>query len=194
MRNITLYIVRHGETDWNAERRYQGQADIPMNGKGRAQAKRNGEALRALLPGLAEVDFVSSPLVRARETMEILRTALGLSARDYRIDERLKELNYGHWEGTLQKDLPTLDPEGLELRAKNPYRWRPTGGESYEDLMIRCCDWLQGVDRDTLITAHGGTMRTLSAHLAGLDVARVPDLPAPQDKVMVIRDGRVEWM
>src|SRR5436190_22569107 len=102
---ITLYFVRHGETDWNAARRYQGQRDMPMNERGRAQARRNGEALRSFLPAIAEADFVASPLGRARETMAVLRTALDLAADDYRVDERLMELNYGHWEGQLQSDL-----------------------------------------------------------------------------------------
>ena len=75
---LTLYFVRHGETDWNAERRYQGQTDIPLNDRGRAQSRRNGEALRAFLPHIAGADFVASPLGRARETMEILRDTLGL--------------------------------------------------------------------------------------------------------------------
>lgn len=190
----TLYIVRHGETDWNAERRYQGQADIPLNDKGRAQARRNGEALSALLPAIAEVDFVASPLSRTRETMEILRAALGLDPTRYTLDDRLKELNYGHWEGKLQADLPHLDPEGLKRRAVDPYRWRPDGGESYADLLDRVLPWLETVTRDTLISAHGGTMRTLSAHLTGLDFETIPELAAPQDRVMVIRGGRLDWI
>lgn len=191
---FTLYIVRHGETDWNAERRYQGQADIPLNAKGRLQARRNGEALGALMPAIADADFVSSPLGRARETMNILRTALGLAPDLFRLDGRLKELNYGHWEGKLQSELPTLDPQGLAMRAADPYRWRPEGGESYADLMIRSLDWLKDVTRDTVVVAHGGTLRTLSAHLLGLDPARVPDLDAPQDCVLVLRAGAAEWL
>ena len=134
---ITIYFVRHGETDWNAARRYQGQSDIPLNERGRAQARRNGEALAALLPGIADADYVASPFERARETMEIVRVCLGLPASGYRVDERLKELNYGHWEGVLQADLPVIDPAGLAEREKDPLRWRPIGGESYADLLAR---------------------------------------------------------
>ncbi len=71
--DVTIYFIRHGETDWNAQSRYQGQADVPMNETGRAQARRNGEALRALLPASAAAAYVASPLLRARETMEIVR-------------------------------------------------------------------------------------------------------------------------
>jgi broad specificity phosphatase PhoE len=191
---LTVYIVRHGETDWNAERRYQGQRDIPLNSKGRSQARRNGEALRALLPGIAGIAYVASPLGRARETMQIIRGALGLPAAGYAIDERLKELSYGDWEGQLQADLPATDPAGWAARAPDPYRWRPTGGESYADLTVRAVDWLSGVERDTLVAAHGGVMRTLQAHVCGLDAERVPVLDAPQDRVLVLADGQMRWI
>lgn len=191
---LTIYIVRHGETDWNRDRRYQGQRDIPLNVVGRAQALRNGEALRALLPALAGAEFVASPLGRARETMEILRAALGLPPVLYAIDERLKELSYGSWEGQLQSDLPTLDPEGWSTRAIDPYRWRPSGGESYADLMVRAVDWLSGVSRDSVVAAHGGVVRTLQAHVCGIDPDRVPVLEAPQDKVLLLRDGAMRWI
>ena len=72
---VTLYFVRHGETDWNAAKRYQGRRDIPLNATGRAQARRNGRVLADLLGSrAAALDHVASPLRRARETMEILRT------------------------------------------------------------------------------------------------------------------------
>ena len=106
--DVTIYFIRHGETEWNAEARYQGQADIPMNARGRAQAKRNGETLRPLLPKIANADYVASPLARARETMQIVRTVLGLPPDDFRIDDRLNEAHYGNWQGTLAADLPRV--------------------------------------------------------------------------------------
>lgn len=191
---LTIYIVRHGETDWNRDRRYQGQRDIPLNVVGRAQALRNGEALRQLLPGIAEADFIASPLGRARETMEIMRSALGLAPETYVIEERLKELSYGSWEGQLQADLPALDATGWATRAQDPYRWRPDGGESYADLMVRAVDWLSGVTRDSVVAAHGGVVRTLQAHVCSIDPEKVPVLEAPQDKVLVLRDGQMQWL
>src|SRR5262245_51217555 len=133
--DVTIYFVRHGETDWNAQSRYQGQADVPMNELGRAQARRNGEVLRALLPGIARCNYVASPLLRARETMEILRGSMGLEPGVYTLDARLKEIHYGHWQGIFAADLPGIDASGIEARARDTFRWRPQGGESYEDLM-----------------------------------------------------------
>ena len=192
--DITLYLIRHGETDWNRDRRYQGQRDIPLNEKGRAQARRNGEALRALLPGIAKAEFIASPLGRARETMETVRASLGLAPKEYFLDDRLRELNSGHWEGRLQADLPKLDPEGLAERALDPFHWRPEGGESYADLLVRVIDWLGSIDRDTVAASHGGVSRCLRAHVLGLDPATIPDLEIPQDRVLVLSNGTMRWI
>lgn len=190
----TIYLIRHGETDWNRDRRYQGQRDIPLNDKGRAQAKRNGEALRILLPDIARADFISSPLGRARETMEIVRAALDLPPERYAVDDRVKELNYGHWEGMLQDDLPLIDPRGLAARSIDPFRWRPDHGESYADLLVRVVEWFATIERDSVVTAHGGVSRCLRAHILGLDPSVIPDLESPQDKVLILRAGNMRWL
>lgn len=188
-KDTTLFIIRHGETDWNAEKRYQGQADIPINDRGRAQAKRNGEALKALGLDLNALDFVASPLVRARETMEICRTALGLEPEGYRIDPLLKELSYGAWQGLLQSNLPTEDPEGLAARNQDPFHWRPKNGESYADLVGRTRRWLETVTGDSVVVAHGGTLRCLHALLLNVPEHDVPTVPVPQDSVLRIHNG-----
>ena len=81
-----FYLIRHGQTDWNAEGRFQGTVDIPLNETGRRQAKRNGLAFKADLPDVSGWRFVSSPLSRARETMEIIRANAGLSPKDYDLE------------------------------------------------------------------------------------------------------------
>ena len=191
---LTIYLLRHGETDWNRDRRYQGQMDIPLNATGRAQAKRNGEALRTMLPGIAQLAFVASPLGRARETMEIVRSQLGLPPKNYAIDPRLRELHYGHWEGQLQSDLPHIDPGGLAERTADPFRWRPKGGESYADLLARTVDWLGSVNGDCVVAAHGGISRCLRAAILGLDTATIPDLDSPQDRVLVLTKNAMRWI
>jgi broad specificity phosphatase PhoE len=191
---VTIYFIRHGETDWNAQSRYQGQADIPMNERGRAQAQRNGEALRALLPGIAACSYVASPLLRARETMEILRATMGLDPAAYALDDRLQEIHYGHWQGIFQADLPGVDAAGIAARARDTFRWRPHGGESYEDLMLRSVAWLADVTADTVVAGHGGVSRVLRGHLYGLDAATVPELPVPQDRILVLRRDGMEWL
>jgi broad specificity phosphatase PhoE len=192
--DVTIYFIRHGETDWNVQSRYQGQADVPMNATGRGQARRNGEALRALLPRIAGARYVASPLFRARETMEIVRTAMDLPPDGYDLDDRLKEIHYGHWQGILAADLRGIDAAGVAERAQDTFRWRPRGGESYADLMDRSVSWLNGIDTDTVVAAHGGISRVLRGHLYGTDPALVPELPVPQDRILVLRHDRMDWL
>ena len=99
-----LIFLRHGETAYNAENRLQGQRDIPLNARGREQARSVGRTLAARIG--AEIEqleaagaFIASPLVRARQTMEIARQAMGLPPGAYRLDAALKELSFGDWEG-----------------------------------------------------------------------------------------------
>jgi len=191
---VTIYFIRHGQTDWNAEARYQGQADIPMNVTGRAQAQRNGEALRALLPVISHCRFVASPLSRARTTMEIVRNAMGLAPHDYDLDDRLKEINYGAWQGIFAADLPRVDPQGLAARTKDAFHWRPRGGESYADLMSRAVAWLGEIEEDTVVAAHGGISRVLRGHLYGIETAAVPQLAVPQDRILVLRREGMDWI
>jgi probable phosphoglycerate mutase len=194
MDHPTIYFIRHGETDWNRDRRYQGQKDIPLNETGRAQAHRNGLALRAFLPAIAEADFIASPLSRTIETMEILRGELGLPPEGYAIDSRLMELCYGVWEGTLQDDVRKNDPEGFAKRAKDPFRWRPDQGESYADLFARVSGWAETIRRDCVVVSHGGVSRCLRAHALGLDPEVIPELESPQDRVLIVTGAAMRWL
>ena len=191
---VSLYLIRHGETDWNRDSRYQGQRDIPLNETGQLQAHRNGEVLKGLRDQIAEADFVSSPLSRAIETMKILRCEMGLKPSHFRIDPQLLELHYGHWEGHLATELPQTDPVGVAEKIKDPFGWRPEGGESYADLSVRISSWLTTVTRDTVAVTHGGVSRVARGAVLGLDTREVPSLDVPQDKILVLRDGGMMWI
>lgn len=192
---ITLYFIRHGETDWNAAQRYQGQTDIPLNAKGRGQAARNGRTL-AGVPGLSltALDYVASPLSRASETMRIARTEMGLAADDFRRDDRLKEQSYGHWEGQLWSELPVTDPEGFAAREKDKWNWCPRGGESYRMLAERIGGWLGEVRRDTVVASHGAVSRALRSLVLEIPKDKVANLEVPQDRIMIVRAGHIEWL
>jgi broad specificity phosphatase PhoE len=191
---VTLYFIRHGETDWNAASRYQGQVDIPLNDTGRAQAKRNGETLAQFLPDPSALAYAASPLSRTRETMDIVRAALGLPLEGVTYDDRLREMHYGHWEGQLASDLPQIDPAGVAARASDWWHWRPVGGESYEDLTARVGGWIDTVERDTIVVSHGGVSRAVRGAVVPVDRADVPRLKVPQDRVLVLRRGSMEWL
>ncbi len=189
----TLYVVRHGETDWNVAGRLQGHTDTPLNDRGRAQAAQNGLRLLEQKLDLEAIDFIASPLSRAYETMELLRGAMGLPIAGFATDHRLKELSYGRCEGSTWSQLPPVDIHGVE-RAQDPFNWRPDGGESYSDAMLRIADWLSGISRDAIVVTHGGITRALRGLAGGIPHQKVPTLKVPQDRVLVLRDGTMRWM
>ncbi len=192
---LTIYFVRHGETDWNKVQRYQGQTDVPLNDTGREQAARNGRVLGEVLAQDRSVyDFVASPLERATETMEILRGTMGLGARPFALDDRLREQNFGHWEGLVWGELPVLDPEGLAARQADTWNWLPRGGENYEMVRVRVNAWLEELTRDTVVVSHGNISRAVRGILLGLPPTIVPKLEVPQDKVLRLTGGQAEWL
>jgi broad specificity phosphatase PhoE len=165
-----LYFIRHGETDWNAEGRLQGQHDTPLNKVGIGQAVRCGDILRALLERDGRdpraFDYVASPLDRARKTMERVRRGLALDPAGYRTDARLVELSFGHWEGFTFAELKArvADTRALAAREHDKWSFVPPGGESYADLLVRVSAWHASVTRDTIVVSHGGVARTLIVH------------------------------
>ena len=191
---VTIYFVRHGQTDWNAERRFQGHLDIPLNDTGRAQAARNGAALARIIGDPVGFDFVSSPLSRASETMEIVRRALALDPTGYRTDARLREIHGGDNQGKLPPEVEAVIERGAGEAPGARWHFQHPGGESYAMLHARVCDWLEGVQRDTVVTAHGGVMRCLRRYVEGLEADDVFKLDVPQDSVMVIRAGAIDWL
>ncbi len=190
---ITLYVVRHGETDWNVAGRLQGHTDTQLNDWGRAQAVQNGQRLLQQKLNTETLDFVASPLMRAHETMQLLRGAMGLPSLGFSTDDRLKELSYGRCEGSTWSQLPPVDAQGIE-RASDFFNWRPEGGESYADVMARTQGWLAEMTRDAIVVTHGGITRALRGLVASIPTAKVPTLKVPQDRVLVLRDGSMSWI
>ncbi len=181
----TIVFLRHGETDWNVEGRLQGQRDVPLNDKGRGQARRNGLTLKRLLPNVGDFDFVSSPLGRTRETMEIARTALGLDPKAYRTDDRLREATFGRWEGFTMAELRAREPAELAAREADKWGVSPPGGESYEALARRVRPWIAEITRPTVVVAHGGVGRVLWIELNGLEPAAAMAPAVPHDRVFL---------
>ncbi|ADZ71738.1 histidine phosphatase family protein [Polymorphum gilvum] len=188
-----LIFVRHGQTDWNAEGRMQGQQDIPLNDTGRAQARRNGAALAAFLRAEAlsvgDFRFLASPLGRTRETMELLRAEMGLPPQDYGLDDRLKELTFGAWEGYTLEELAGRTPDLVAARKADKWGFVAPGGESYGMLSVRIGGWLRSVDGPSVVVTHGGVIRVLHGLLLAVPPAEVPKLDVPQDTVWIWRHG-----
>ena len=148
------------------------------------------DALIARDGGLLDaLDYVSSPLGRARETMEIVRRQIALAPTAYRVDARLAELSFGNWEGLTLAEVRRREPALLAERERNKWRFVPPAGESYEQLAARMRAWYDDLKRDAVVVAHGGTARALMVAL-GIAAARVaPNTPIDQGAVYRIADG-----
>ncbi len=192
------YVIRHGQTDWNAQRRLQGQKDIPLNDTGRRQAARNGETMLRLVGKADDFAFVASPLSRTRETMQILRQTMGLDPLAFSTDDRLVEVSFGDWEGHTLKELRGVAAERLAARGADKWSFIPPGSaaESYEILSWRIGAWLQSLDRPTISVSHGGVIRSLFRLIGGTDPSEAAELPIPQDYVLAIDTdaGRLDWI
>jgi probable phosphoglycerate mutase len=188
-----VYFVRHGETDWNVEGRLQGQRDIPLNDLGRVQAEEAARRLAGVAPPAETLDYVASPMARTRETMEILRGALGLAPHAYRTDDRLIELTFGEWEGLTWKQVRKADPGRAALRERDKWGYVPPGGESYAMLAARVGPALHEVARPTVVVAHGGVARAFLTLACGVSPRNAASVDIWQGRVLVIENGHYRW-
>lgn len=194
---MSQYIIRHGQTDFNAQIRFQGSMDIPLNDFGRGQASRNGKKLFEILgASAAEFDFVCSPLGRARETMEIIRSELKLSKPDYRLDERLREINFGDWEGQTARELEQQSPELYTEREANKWTFTPPGerAESYAKLAERIAPVLGEMQDPTICVCHGGVIRAMLQIKSEVFDPNAAASPIPQDEFLSINGRNAEWI
>jgi broad specificity phosphatase PhoE len=154
-----LVAVRHGETDWNVEQRFQGHLDIPLNSIGYRQAR----TLRARLAGIRFDAAYSSPLRRALATAEIIADDLPVS-----VDGRLIEIHHGSWQGRTKKDLAGQWPFEWERWNTEPQRFTPPGGEAADSVRVRVEDFLSAMQGTTILcVSHGVVIQTLLCVLVG---------------------------
>lgn len=196
MSSFTVYLIRHGQTDWNAENRLQGQADTDLNETGRNQAWGNGRALCELIADPGMFDFIASPMRRTRETMERVRAAMGLDPNGYLTDPRLVEVHFGDWQGHTFAELEAVDPGCFARREADKWGFTPPGegAESYAALALRVQPWLEALDRDTVCVTHGGVLRAVFLLTGALDANAAAMLTVPQDRILRLRDGALEWL
>lgn len=193
-----LIHIRHGETDWNAARRLQGSRDIPLNDTGRAQAARNGRRLKDLLTELGhdpqQMDWVCSPMGRTRETMEIVRRAAGLDPAGYRIEEGLRELSFGTFEGLTYEEMEIREPAQYMRLRQDKWTFQPPGGESYVTLSERVGAAVATMRGPGIIVAHGGVFRALLSLLRGYHDQELSEFLVPQDRFFLSRGTQEDWV
>jgi len=189
----TIVLVRHGETDWNRGRRFQGHADIPLNAAGLAQVRDLAEQL----VGETFSAAYTSPLRRASESAELLAARLDVELR--RCDA-LKEVDVGSWSGLTVPEVENRFPDGYARWVD----WRCAGwedGETYEDLGRRVLDGLRKIAQrhagtQILAVTHGGPIRAAAAAALRLQLHEVPAELGPVGNCatvrIAVRDGVLE--
>lgn len=157
---MKLFLVRHGQTDWNLTRHFQGQTDVPLNQTGIQQVQQVAKRISA-----EKIDLIySSDLSRAVETAKIIRAA-GVKPT-LQIDPRLREVNFGDWEGLTYNEIKEKYPDSLASWERDVYGSSPPNGETLEDLAKRVQSFLDDLlqkytDEIVLVVAHGGVLQVL---------------------------------
>lgn len=189
-----FYLTLHGETEWNFERRFQGQLDSPLTEHGVQQARLMGVTLRRLLGDASGCPVVSSPLGRACRTAEIICEVLGMESRQIETDARLAEINLGSWAGLTRNEVEARWPRPLDGAGRYDWYFRSPDGETLDDLTARVRRWLRDAAlRDRVIAvSHGVTSRVLRGLYASIAESEALKLEVSRDAVFRLRDGSVD--
>lgn len=179
-----IYLVRHGQTDWNVEGRWQGHADVPLNPTGLEQAEKvarqlAGEQLQAIY---------SSDLQRARQTAEALSKHTGLPVR---LDARLREIHQGEWQGLLVTEIEARYGEAFRRRRNDPYNVAPPGGETVEQVRLRVVQAFEDIitwhhGEGVAIVSHGFALAVAQVHYQGLPIQQAWELIPDNDEWRVL--------
>jgi probable phosphoglycerate mutase len=182
-----IYLVRHGETEWNREHRLQGRLDSPLTPQGRAQAHRAGRLLARL--GVGSLPVFVSPLGRTRATLAILgeETALG----PVTVEPRLIELSLGSWDGQSLAQIQARRPDLLAGTTTENWYFRAPDGESLADASQRLGAWLGERNGPVIAVSHGMAARVLRAVYLSLPPEAMMDHPLNQNEIWHFHQGTV---
>ncbi|WP_028022659.1 histidine phosphatase family protein [Enterovibrio calviensis] len=184
-----IFVLRHGETEFNAEKKLQGHCNSPLTEKGTAQAQSVGAVLKAYLQG-SHVSVYSSSLGRALQTAHIVCEEIGYPSSEIIEEPRLKEFSLGDWE---QRSIPSLVSENPYLLEKSDWYLSAPNAETYDDVKARLNAWLSELPEgeDVVVVSHGLTGIVLRGVLLGLTYEEVWQQDLPQDAFFIVEKGSV---
>jgi broad specificity phosphatase PhoE len=177
----TLYLVRHGQTDWNVAGRYQGQLDPPLNHQGRQQA-------REMAVALADVGFdaiYSSDLARARQTAAALAALIGCPVQ---LDARLREIHQGQWQGRLIADIRQEWPDVLTRWERAPWQNSPPAGERLEQVQARLFAAI-----DEIVAHHPDETVAVFTHKLPIALLRIRHQGQPPERLWSLLPQNCAW-
>ena len=186
---MTLYLLRHGETVWNTQGRFQGQLDSPLTPNGIAQADLTGRRLAAEISShFDRYSLWVSPLGRARQTAERITASIPLAARD---EPRLMEVTIGSWDGMTLYEIDQEYPGALDGTDVFDWYFRSPDGETFDQICARAAAWLADIaDVPTIAISHGLTGRIIRGVYLGLSQRDMLVLPVPQNGFYRLQDGK----
>ncbi len=187
-----ILLLRHGQTEFNREGRFQGHMDSPLTDLGIRQAEAMGGLVRDLIASdQTGWRIVASPLGRARRTAEIVAANTGLT--NIEIDPRLIEITVGQWDGRLRSEAEAVAGVGF---TRSGWDFSSPDGEPFEAAVERTRTWLNTLppepQRRIIAVSHGVTSRVLRGVYAGLDRTTALDQPVPQDAVYRLQNGQID--
>ncbi|HET6485240.1 MAG TPA: histidine phosphatase family protein [Spirochaetia bacterium] len=190
---MKLVLIRHGQTEWNAQRRTQGQRDSPLTETGLRQADHLGQRLRTLSPRA----FFCSDTGRARKTADRI-TLANPGFPPVRPEPRLRELDFGEWEGLAHDEIRTRYPDLYRIYRSDPARFRAPGGEAFPDVQMRFLSFAEELhpesDGTVIAVTHSGTIRVALLALTGRPLSEVWALPSvAETSVSVLSWERGAW-
>ncbi|KFZ36791.1 hypothetical protein HR45_14325 [Shewanella mangrovi] len=183
-----LYILRHGQTDFNAERRLQGQCNSPLTALGQRQAYAMGRALaRQLGEQKQQWQFVSSPLGRTRQTSALVCHGMGITTEPVQYDARVQEVGLGDWEHCQIEQLLLDNPQ---FKARNDWYLEAPQGERLPQVQARLRQWLEDLgEQKAIVVSHGLTGMILRAMLMNLSYEQIWLQERPQDALFHYHNG-----
>ncbi|MGE7949798.1 histidine phosphatase family protein [Lysinibacillus sp. NPDC093688] len=189
----TIYLLRHGETEFNTQGRYQGELDSPLTELGVRQIQQNALMLKSLIENPDEWKIVSSPLGRAMQSTEIICEAIGYDLKNVEKDERLTEVAVGQWAGLTTKEIESSWPNLFHNTDVYNWYFNAPNGEAYDSVVNRLSDWLEDIQHIPKVIAisHGLTGRILRGIYADLKKEDALKLEVSQDVFFKLVDNTI---
>jgi probable phosphoglycerate mutase len=186
-----IILLRHGQTQWNVEERYQGQLNSNLTPLGKEQAKENALKIKKFFKLNTHCPIFSSPLGRAKETTAIICKELNIDINSVSFDKNIQEINYGIFEGKQKKFCQREYASAFEAREASKWSYKlEGGGESYEEVSKRLYKWLLSIKDESIVVviAHEMINRTLRGMYLNYSPDLTLNLRQPNDMVLKLEN------
>ncbi len=187
----SIFLIRHGQTEFNLEGRYQGQMDSPLTETGRRQAIGNGRMLADLISDIDAYRIIASPLGRTIQTARLICAELGVNEARIETDARLVEQGYGEWEGLPRDQIIAERSAEWAAREADLWDYVMPGGESYRMVAERIKPWLDEARDKMIVISHGAAGQVLRVLYTGIEPTTIRSLETPQDGFFLLEGGGV---